>query len=77
MGKYVNEKWFGPSIFIFDSKGIFYGYFQSNIPTEGTLIIDDVRYVGTFKENGQFKKGIFNYNNKIYVHYDSNKQKIE
>ncbi len=71
MGRHINQQWFGPTIFIFDSKGVFYGYFQGNKPVEGTLVIDDVQYKGTFKDNGAFKKGEFNFNNKLFIRFDS------
>lgn len=48
----VDSKWCGPTVFIFGQKSVFYGLVQKNIPLEGSLIIDNISYTGTFKDNG-------------------------
>ena len=59
----MNDQLFGPVILIFDKKGVFYGYFEEGLPVEGTLVLNDTRYTGTFDSKGNFLKGTFNYLN--------------
>ncbi len=71
LGKQVNDELFGPVIIIFDKKGVFYGYFKEGKPVEGTIILNDARYQGTFDDKGCFIKGTFNYKNQIFVHINN------